>query len=311
MHSPFGNVTAVQDLMPLFGIIALVAGGVLLIAAGIRARAEALARRVALVLPWTGAAKGADLRNAPDERQRDIAGYGLSEAETRQIIRSFSRFGMPADRAPIYFTVIRLTLAASAAVAALLFISTASQSVTIGIAIAAAICGWFLPIMVIKRALQQHRKAVSSGLPDALELLAICVEAGLSLDAGLQHVSRELRVSQAALSDELAFTWAEIRILPSRDQALSNLAERIDTATARSVVGTLAQSLRLGSPLAQALRSAASEMRNEQLMQLEERANRLPALLTIPVMLLIMPTIFLIVGGPAVLRLMDIFGHGK
>jgi tight adherence protein C len=133
------------------------------------------------------------------------------------------------------------------------------------------------------------------------------VESGISLENAIFRVSQEMKQAQPALADELAFTWAEISILPSRDQALENLADRVDIPTVRSVVGTLAQSLRYGSPLAQALRGAAAEMRNEQLMLLEERANRLPALMTIPVMVLIMPTIFLIVGGPAVIRMLDIF----
>ena len=104
----------------------------------------------------------------------------------------------------------------------------------------------------------------------------MCVEAGLSLDHGLLRVARELKDAQPALSEELSLTWAEISILPSRDQALANLAARVDLPSVRSVVSTLAQSLRFGSPLAHSLRNAAEEMRHEQLMQLEERANRLP-----------------------------------
>ena len=100
-------------------------------------------------------------------------------------------------------------------------------------------------------------------------------------------------------------SWAQISIFPNRDQALFNLADRMDLPSLRSVVGTLSQSMRFGTPLAQSLRMAAAEMRTDRLMRVEERANRLPGMLTFPVMLLIMPTIFLIVGGPAVIKVMD------
>ena len=129
----------------------------------------------------------------------------------------------------------------------------------------------------------------------------------MSLEDGLQRVARELKESQPALADELALTWAELNILPSRAQALANLADRVDIPSVRSVVSMLSQSLRFGTPLAQSLRVGAVEMRNDQMTLLEERASRLPALMTIPVMLFIMPTIFLIIGGPAALRLIDMF----
>ena len=158
--------------------------------------------------------------------------------------------------------------------------------------------------------MERDRTAVAQGLPDAIELLAICADAGVSLESGLQRVSRELRETQPALASELALTWAEISIFPNRDQALLNLAERMELQSLRSVVGTLSQSMRFGTPLAQSLRGAAAEMRNDGLLRLEERANRLPVMLTFPVMLLIMPTIFLIVGGPAVIKILDTFKSG-
>ena len=92
-------------------------------------------------------------------------------------------------------------------------------------------------------------------------------------------------------------------------QALANLAERVDVPSVRSVVSTLSQTLRYGTPLAQAMRVVAAQMRTEALIDLEERANRLPAIMTVPMMLFIMPVIFLIVGGPAVLRLLDMLAH--
>ena len=177
------------------------------------------------------------------------------------------------------------------------------------ISMAGGIAGWFIPGMIIGKMIKARTKAVVAGLPDALELLVICVEAGLAFEDGLGRIVGELEKSQPALAEELAFTAADLKILPSREQALANFAERIDAPSIRSVVTTLTQTLRYGTPLAQALRMVASELRNDTLVRLEERANQLPTLMTIPMMLFIMPTIFLIVAGPAALRVMDAMKH--
>ena len=172
-----------------------------------------------------------------------------------------------------------------------------------------AIAGWIAPILWISRQIKRRIRSVAAGLPNALELLVVCVEAGLSLEDGLHRVANELKNSQPAVSDELALTWAEVNILPDRTQALANLAERINNASVRSVVGVLSQGLRFGTPLAQALRAGVAEMRNDQMTSMDERASRLPALMTIPVMLFMMPALFLLVGGPAVLKVMDALSH--
>jgi tight adherence protein C len=315
--SQFWNSLTVPDLMGLFGTIVLVAGGAALIASSIPAHAEALARRLNLALPRTAAAEAEAAREAHPSivQQLPSLAVGVSRAEQQQIIRLFSYLRVPADRAVLYFMIARLVLALSLGaltmVAARHFaILAAYWWLPMLAAVVAAIVGWISPIFYIGFVVKQQTKAVASGLPDALELLVVCVEAGLSLEDGLQRVARELREAQPALADELTLTWAEINVLPNRAQALVNLADRIDIPSVRSVVSMLSQSLQFGTPLAQSLRVGAVEMRNDQMTLLEERASRLPALLTIPVMLFIMPTIFLIVGGPAALRLLDMFRGG-
>lgn len=121
----------------------------------------------------------------------------------------------------------------------------------------------------------------------------------------LKH--RQLKASRPELAEELAVMAADLKILPTRELAFSCMAGRIDTPVMRSVVTTLAQSMRLGTPLSQAMRTVAAAMRDEALIKLEERANSLPALLTVPMMLFILPTLFLIVGGPAALKAIDLF----
>jgi tight adherence protein C len=257
----------------------------------------------------TGLARGNSARYSPDWNEASAGWYanGLSNEERWQIVRSFAKLHVPASSSLALFAAIRFSLSLGSGAIAYLATPSGTPLLPLIAGAASAIAGWVLPIFGIAFQLRQHRKSVGTGLPDALELLAICVGAGLSLEAALQRVSSELKLTSPALSDELALTWAEISISPSRDKAIANLAERVNIPAVRSVIGTLSQSLRFGTPLARSLRTAASEMRNQQMIELEEKANRLPALMTVPVMLFIMPTIFLIVGGPAAIKLVDMF----
>ena len=133
--------------------------------------------------------------------------------------------------------------------------------------------------------------------------------AGLALEDAIDRIVPELRRSQPIVAEELALTSADLKILPSRDVALKRLADRIALTSVHSVMTTLSQTLRYGTPLAQAMRVAASELRNEGLVTLEERANRMPVLLTVPMIVFILPSIFMVIGGPAFLRLIDMIFH--
>jgi tight adherence protein C len=298
------QLPAMSDLIPLLSVMAFLAGGLALVTAGLRQNNESLSRRIASVQAISGI--GREAISADKEReQSSVAGF--ADAEYRQVLRMFAAYNIAPESVPAYFTAVRLSFAGVAGVPVLLFMPAPNHILSIVFALVAAMVAWFLPVVLVTRGLKKHRKAVGAALPDTLELTAICVESGISLENAIYRVSQGIKDSQPALAEEISLTWAEISILPSRDQALENFAERVDIPTVRTVVGTLAQSLRYGSPLAQSLRTAAAEMRTEQVTLLEERANRLPALMTIPVMVLIMPTIFLIVGGPAVIRMLDIF----
>jgi tight adherence protein C len=174
-------------------------------------------------------------------------------------------------------------------------------------ALLGAMSGWFAPPILLARSIALRAQAIAGALPGALELLVVCVEAGLSLEDALEQVSKELMDLDTELAEELAITWAEVNILPNRLQAFYNLAERVKIPSVRSIMGMLAQSMQFGTPLAQSLRTCANEMRNDQLTLMEERTSKLPALMTVPVMLFILPTMFLIIGGPAALRILDNF----
>lgn len=174
-------------------------------------------------------------------------------------------------------------------------------------ALIGAASGWSLPMLLAHHAADRRAAAVARGLPEALELLVVCIEAGLSLESGLLRITEALRASEPLLAEELALTAADLRVLANLDEGLMNLATRVDLPDVRAVVMILSQSLRYGTPLVDSLRTAAATMRNEALIKLEERGNRLPTLLTLPMMLLIFPTIFLIVVGPAALNTLDAF----
>ena len=144
-------------------------------------------------------------------------------------------------------------------------------------------------------------------MPDALDLLVICAEAGLSLDAALVRVSRELEMTWPELSEEFAITAAELTYLPERNAAFDNLNARTNMASIRGVVNTLLQTAKFGTPLAQSLRVLAAEFREARMTRAEEKAARLPAMLTVPMIVFILPTLFIVVLGPAVLSILDTF----
>lgn len=170
----------------------------------------------------------------------------------------------------------------------------------------AAVVGLVLPDMALRRLREMHAKQVERGLADALDLMVICAEAGLPLEGAVERVATEMAEANRAVAAEFANVSTELRILSDRRQALQNMGDRSGLDSLRRLGGTLAQTLQYGTPLSQALRTLATELRHETLMRFEARAARLPALLTMPTIAFILPCIFLIVGGPAVLRVLDI-----
>jgi tight adherence protein C len=145
-------------------------------------------------------------------------------------------------------------------------------------------------------------------LPDALDLLVICAEAGLSLDSALERVSREIGPSCAELSEEVGLTAVELSFFPERSKALQNLSDRVPLPGVLALTNTLIQTEKYGTPLAQALRVLSAEMREERIMAAEAKAAKLPATLTIPMILFILPPLFVVLIGPAALKVMGL-GH--
>jgi tight adherence protein C len=178
-------------------------------------------------------------------------------------------------------------------------------------AIGGALLGFFAPDIFIKNLIKKRAHQMELGLPDALDLLVICAEAGLSLDAALLRVARELELTWPELSEEFGLTAAELTYMPERRQAFENLNARTNMASIRGVVNTLMQTAKFGTPLAQSLRILAQEFRDARLIRAEEKAARLPAMLTVPMILFILPTLFIVLLGPAGLSVIDTFTKGK
>jgi tight adherence protein C len=182
-----------------------------------------------------------------------------------------------------------------------------SPILKLGASLGAVIVGAYLPDVIIKNTTQKRQDTIRKALPDALDLMVICAEAGLSLDATLSRVSQEMELACPELADELGLTGLELGFLPDRRKALRNLSTRIDLPVVRGVTNTLIQAEKYGTPLAQSLRIMSGESRNERIMKAEEKAARLPAMLTVPMIIFTLPPLFVVLIGRAILNTLDAF----
>jgi len=173
------------------------------------------------------------------------------------------------------------------------------------VAIGAVLFGFYLPDIYVKNLIDKRTHVLTKAMPDMLDLLVICAEAGLALDNALVRVSKEIRLNCAEMADEMELTSAELGFMSERRIALENLYKRTALPSMQALANTLIQSERYGTPLAQSLRVLSRELRDERLMRAEEKAARLPATLTVPMMIFIMPTLFIVLIGPGILRAID------
>ncbi|KQT32848.1 pilus assembly protein TadC [Sphingomonas sp. Leaf412] len=166
------------------------------------------------------------------------------------------------------------------------------------------------PDIYLKNKITKRTDAIRKGLPDALDLLVICAEAGLTVDAAFHRVAKELGKAYPELGEEFALTAIELGFLTDRRQAFENLAHRVALDAVKGVVTTMVQTEKYGTPLASALRVLSAEFRNERMMRAEEKAARLPAIMTVPLILFILPVLFVVILGPAACSISDAFAPG-
>ena len=169
--------------------------------------------------------------------------------------------------------------------------------------ILAAGFGFFFPDFVLHRIIAVRRLDVLEGFPDALDLLVVCVEAGLGLDSSIDRVAKEIRLSHRHLSSELGLIPLEIRAGKTRKEALQGLSDRTEVEQVRSLVTILVQAEQFGTSIGSALRGYAEEMRTDRIQRAREKAARLPVRLIFPVVFCIFPALFLVVLGPAVIQI--------
>jgi tight adherence protein C len=166
---------------------------------------------------------------------------------------------------------------------------------------------YMLPDIFVKNAITKRMDAIRKALPDAIDLLVICAEAGLTVEAAFNRVARELGRAFPEMADELALTAIELGFRQDRREAFDNLSKRVSLQAIRAVVTTLIQTEKYGTPLASSLRVLSAEFRNERMMRAEEKAARLPAIMTVPLIVFIMPFLFVVLMGPAACEMSDNF----
>jgi tight adherence protein C len=178
--------------------------------------------------------------------------------------------------------------------------------VKVGLVLGATYFGMNLPYILLKNKIQRRQQSIRKAFPDALDLLLICVESGMSIEAAFRKVSQEIGTQSIPLAEELTLTTAELSYLQDRRQAYENLAKRTDIEGVKAVCVALQQAERYGTPLGQTLRVMAQENRDMRMAEAEKKAAALPPKLTVPMILFFLPVLFVVILGPAAIRVMDI-----
>lgn len=234
------------------------------------------------------------------------------QLDSRDVRLLLTRAGLRGQAPMVMFLFARLFLPLVLAVVAfMMMMSVASfqleTNARLMVILAAAGIGFYLPNVLIKNMTTKRRAVITLAFPDSLDLLVICVEAGLSLEAAFTRVAADIGLQAPELSEELGLTTAELSFLGDRRRAIENFAERVDTAAVRSLAVALTQSEKYGTPLAVSLRVLAQENRDARLTAAEKKAGALPALLTGPMIIFFLPTVFIVLLGPAVIQVMQAF----
>jgi tight adherence protein C len=229
-----------------------------------------------------------------------------ARATRRQLITAGYRSG----KSPVFFFGTKLFLAVLMTViiasVPVRYLGFPTFSNLLFYYVLAAACGYYAPVIWLRRAISARKDAVQRAIPDALDLMVVCVEAGLGLDQAITRVGEEVKRSHPALSDELNLLAMELRTGVSRQEALRNFAHRTDLEEARNLVALLVQTDRFGTSIGQALRVHADSMRSTRRLRAEEMAAKLPVKLLFPLIFFIFPSMFIVLLGPASIQMVRV-----
>ncbi len=232
-------------------------------------------------------------------------GVNTDEA-SKQLDARFAQAGISSPDAPAYYLFFQRVGGIALLMLALFVYSTANADNKLLMSLLALIItviALFGPKLYLQNTIDKRKKVLLRAFPDTLDLLLICVESGLALDAALTRVCNELGAAYPEMTAELNRTRLELALLNDRVRALSNLGERTDMSAFRSLISALIQSERFGTSLTDTLRVLSEEFRLERLSMAEAKAARLPVLMTVPLIFLLMPALFIIVLGPAIVNI--------
>jgi tight adherence protein C len=176
--------------------------------------------------------------------------------------------------------------------------------IKLGLCLLAAYIGIQIPDIFLKNRIQKRKLSINRAFPDALDLLLICVESGMSIEASFKRVGQEIGSQSIELAEELALLTAELSYLPDRRQAYENLTKRVDLDSVKSVCLALQQAERYGTPMAQTLRVLSQENRDMRMSEAEKKAAGLPPKLTVPMIVFFLPVLFIVILGPVIIRVM-------
>ena len=222
-----------------------------------------------------------------------------------QTTRKLRRAGFLSRDASVVYVFIKLALPLALGFLMILLTSSGllgvSEDMSMVVCIGAVLSGFIMPEVYLKNITSRRREVLNYVLPEGLDLLTICVEAGLSIDAAFRRVAKEMQGSMPELAAEFELTAIELTYLPDRQQALENMAERSDSPAVAALVNALRQTEKYGTPLANSLRILSQEFRQTRASKAEEKGARMPALMTVPLMVFILPTLITVLIAPAIM----------
>jgi tight adherence protein C len=249
------------------------------------------------------------LRTAPRGFMQEIVDkLNLRSAfETEEVRDKLKMAGLRGQAPLVGYMFFRVAMPAIIAVIALLYLFVIADydypvMVKIGLAIGAAYIGFYLPNMFIENLVQRRQTSIKNAFPDSLDMLLICVQSGMSVEAAFQKVSAEVGASSLELAEELSLTTAELSYLQDRRQAFENLGKRTGIPGIKAVATALIQAERYGTPVGTALRVMAKENRDMRMSEAEKKAAALPPKLTVPMIVFFLPVLFVVILGPAIIQ---------